>query len=217
MSDQSLRPTPRQHAAALFSLLGIFWLAFLGDPVFKRADLDLLDEGKAYRKVEKQYGPVVANASWAGAWIRQHVRKPIEGALRWTTEPLRLQQGYGVYPDGGRSMKVLDIRLDGELVHRSGSDELVWIEPQLRFRKLRPLVFKFMADRKKRRFQPGIVRYIGAMAEREGAERVDLVVHTGPYPGEELEPNEWASLSPPNWRVKVHEVADLPEDWGYSR
>ena len=73
-----------------------------------------------------------------------------------------------------------------------------------------------MSDKKKRRFQPGISRYISAMAQRDGASSVDIVIHEGPYPGLELTPKEWGRLQGPKWKLRDLEIDRLPEDWGYA-
>ncbi|HMU81122.1 MAG TPA: hypothetical protein PKC57_12760, partial [Microthrixaceae bacterium] len=129
--------TPWQ-AALLLGVHLLFWV--LGTP-----GLDLMTTMQYLtpqnrEKLSQQVPAPVATAIFDLAMFNRAVRLPVVELFAPIQKPFRIAQSWHLYKDGPAKLQRLEIFVDDQLVHRSVDPGHAWLEPQLRYRRVRPMV-----------------------------------------------------------------------------
>jgi len=157
------------------------WLFLLGTP-----GLDFLDS--------KDQGVI-------GRFNRA-VRVPLIRPLEPIQKPFRIAQNWSLYRDGPARVRRLEVWVAGELRYRSLDSEYDWLAPQLRSRRLRPVVessCRYTSG--KARNWRGLTRYVAerALERWPEATQVQLTCTVSPFPGEDARPTHRMEASAPDW------------------
>jgi len=190
--------------AALVLVVGAVIL-ILGTPGLDAMQHSELGDEDERQELREQIGPF-----WAGIGIgiadfnREH-RLPLHRALHTLEIPIRGAQNWALYRDGPNRVRRLEIWVDDELKHRSADPEHDWLAPQLRMRRVRPMVETTTMQTMAQNWE-GLSRFIvrRAVAEWPEAERVELRAIWTPFPGDgETTVHHRIVAVAPEWQV-VH-------------
>lgn len=155
------------------------------------------------QRLRNRAGDTVADLTQFAVRINKNIRAPIKRKLGGFQPVFRIRQAWNLYRDGPRNVYRLEIRVDGEPVYRSEHPELDWLEPQLRNRRLRPVVESTVKKFKSANWR-GLSRLVvsRARAQWPEAQRVELIALKGKRPGKRLRPQHRIIASAPEWSVE---------------
>jgi hypothetical protein len=186
--------TTRAIAVLLLQLV----LVLLGAP-----GLDMvpraLDAGDL-RDLRSRGGEALAGAAEAVVAANRDLRLPLTDALQPLQRPFRVAQEWFLYRDGPSRVRRLEVRVDGELVHRSVDAEHAWLAPQLRSRRLRPVVESTCGDADAPNWR-GLARFVTdrARAAWPAAREVRLDCTAAPFPGDDATRHHGYVAAAPDW------------------
>ena len=138
--------------------------------------------------------------------VNAELRRPVVKFLTPLQRPLRLEQTWRLYGDGPELVRKMEIHIDDEVVYRSGDSDLDWEESVWRQRRLRP-VPATLADHCRKRKQPlnreGLSRLVMERALRDypEAQRVEIRILSGRFPGMDLMPSHGVVRAAPDWEM----------------
>jgi hypothetical protein len=149
-------------------------------------------------------GPVPDDANaWEAFWRRVNtsVRMPVVRALEPLQPPLRLHQGWSLYPSGPNKVRRMEIRVDGALVYRSNDGDADWLAAVLRYRRVRPVVASTCLERSRNDVE--LIGYIVRRARADFPDVSEVEVRCT------IEP--WPEHGPKPPRVVVRYTARAPD------
>ena len=134
--------------------------------------------------------------------LNHTLRVPLADMFSPLQRPFRISQEWNLYRDGPNEVRRLEIWVDGSLVYRSIDPNATWLQPQLRNRRLRPVVETTVMSRNSLNWR-GLGRYIVASARAAfpTATTVELRCLAGPFPGEDLTLHHSYLAAAPDWTV----------------
>ena len=181
-------------------LLVYFLIALHGCP-----GLDYLGERdfvsqQSRDRLRRQMPEIGVQASIAVGAFNRRVRLPIVHKTAWVQKPFRVAQTWNLYRDGPGRVNRLEIWVDGALVHRTADSEHDWLEPQLRSRRIRPMV-ESTARRKNSKNWKGLSRFIADRAVRDfpGAEVIEIRSRQSRYTGGTESTKHRIVMQGPSW------------------
>ena len=186
------------RAAAVAAFIALTLL--LGTPgldMLRASDFRSEEDRAALRE---QAGPLPAALAIAITDFNRGVRLPLVNKLEWTQRPARISQNWSLYRDGPSKVRRLEVYVDGVLKHRSADDAYPWLAPQLRSRRVRPVVESTTMMFASKNWE-GLTRVIVHFAQQDfpGCQEVRLVATEGPFPGRNLEPKYTITAAAPGW------------------
>lgn len=150
--------------------------------------------------LREEVGEPLARAAFAAAAFNRSVRLPLTDLIAPLQRPFRISQEWNLYRDGPSRYRLLEVWVDGQLRFRTADDAHDWLAPQLRNRRVRPVV-ESTAMRKGSPNWRGLTRFIvaRALAEDAGVREVELRALEGPFPGTELKVHHRVFARAPGW------------------
>jgi len=186
-------------------VLFAFFMAFIeGTPGFdymKRSDLNDDEEKQA---LIDEVGELPGRIGIALYALNREVRRPLSDPLHQLERPFRLSADWNLYRDGPSKVRRLEILIDGRAIYRSQDDELTWLRPQLRNRRLRPIL-ENMARTDKVKNWRGVVRYVAARAREDFPDctRIEIRALHGRHPGKRMwKRHSWVAGAP-KWEPRA--------------
>jgi hypothetical protein len=188
-----------------FVLAGVYgvWLIF-ATPGVDGLPSGFLRTEKSFEKLaEKVPRPAVSMLKGISDLNRDY-RKPL---VKWLTplqRPLRIEQTWRLYGDGPSSVHRVEIEVDGTVIYRTGDADLDWEDGTWLFRRLRPVPATVVARCRKKN-QPvnrvGLSRLVmeRALEDFPDAQRVEMRVLAGAFPGDDLKPTHALLRQAPEW------------------
>jgi hypothetical protein len=174
-------------------------LLIVGTPGLDFLNADTYSQARQ-AKMRARYGTVLTAVGIALNDLNRSVRRPLAKRLGKFQTVFRVRQSWHVYRDGPRPIRRMEIRVDDTPVYRTNDEALTWLKPQLRSRRIRPMVEmttkKFNSANWK-----GLTRYVVHEAREEWpeAQKVELVALSGPRPGRRLRPTHRITATAPDW------------------
>jgi len=155
-------------------------------------------------RLQKRYGTAVASTAEVLMGFNKSVRDPAAKKLGKFQPVFRIRQSWNLYRDGPKNIFRLEIRVDGTPVYRSGDSDLDWLEPQLRNRRLRPVVESTTKKFKSANWR-GLSRFVVQAARTQWPEatEVELVALRGKRPGKRMKP--------------IHRIISTAPEWGLEK
>lgn len=187
------------HVKALFILLVYSTIFIVGTP-----GLDFLSPdpypAKRQAQFRQRYGRVLTALGLGLVDLNRTVRRPLAKKIGDFQTVFRIRQSWHLYRDGPHAIRRLEIRVDGHSVYRTNHDRQNWLEPQLKSRRLRPMVEMTTKKFNSANWR-GLSRYIVAQARIEwpDAQQVELVALSGPRPGTNLKTTHRITAKAPDW------------------
>jgi hypothetical protein len=137
------------------------------------------------------------------ARLNKTIRAPVKKHLGGFQPLFRVRQSWNLYRDGPRKVYRLEIRVDGEPVYRSEDPVLTWLQPQLRNRRLRPVVESTTKKNKSGNWR-GLSRYVvqQARAEWPEATKVELVALKRRRSATRLKSSHRITSTAPDWGLE---------------
>ncbi|MFT4627543.1 MAG: hypothetical protein ACI8PZ_006229 [Myxococcota bacterium] len=138
------------------ALLG--WMTLMGTP-----GLDLAGGPQiavANRNADAWWSPVLR----AIATVNIELRQPVVRRLSVLERPLGLAQSWGLYGGGPDQVTRVEILIDDQVQYRSGDSAAVWLEPALRYRRLRSITAGMCRDGK---HSDGLRGWVARRARRD--------------------------------------------------
>ncbi|MCB9744334.1 MAG: hypothetical protein H6740_17180 [Alphaproteobacteria bacterium] len=180
----------------------IVWSFILGTPGLDLLTARDLNTAQQRQQARELAGPFGAAVAIAVADFNREVRLPVVARLEWTQRYARISQNWSLYRDGPSKVRRLEVYVDGELKHRSADPAYPWLNPQLRSRRIRPVVESTGMMYASKNWE-GLTRVIVHFAQRDfpGCQEVRLVATEGPFPGRKLEPKYSITAKAPDWEA----------------
>lgn len=161
------------RATLLLVVHVLFWV--LGTPGldFMKAT-QFQSPAERERALESVPEPVAELAFAIADWNRA-TRVPLVKAAAPVQRPFRVAQEWHLYRDGPGKLQRLEIYVDDRLVHRSADADADWLTPQLRSRRIRPMVESTAQSRTAQNWR-GLSRWIVSRVRQDWPEatRVEL-------------------------------------------
>ncbi|MEZ4240191.1 MAG: hypothetical protein R3F59_29365 [Myxococcota bacterium] len=139
--------------------------------------------------------------SIASADLNRWVRLPVVRVLEPLQRPLRIAQAWALYGGGPGRVRRLEIRVDGQLVHRSKDPSAAWLAPTLKFRRIRPIVSAICGKRSKN--TDNMLRFVAGRVRRDFPDAREAVVEctSSPWPGTDPQVALHYRMAAPDWEV----------------
>jgi hypothetical protein len=198
----------RIRAGILAVIYALFFV--LATPGLDGSPRNFLKTEEQEQKLAESIPSAAVSVLKVFADFNREVRRPV---VKWLTpiqRPLRIEQTWRLYGDGPRLVHRMEIRVDEEVVYRSGDPDLDWERGTWRFRRVRPMPAT-LADHCRKRDQPvnriGFSRLVTqrALEDFPEAERVEVRILSGRFPDPELKPTHGLVREAPDWElVDVH-------------
>lgn len=128
------------HVRAVAVLLVCGFMLFQGFPGLDSMGAKELATEEKQQALRDQVGPFWADVGIGIATLNREYRLPLHKKLHVFERPIRGAQNWGLYTDGPGKVRRMEIWVDGELKHRSADPDATWLSPQLRMRRVRPMV-----------------------------------------------------------------------------
>ena len=140
-------------------------------------------------------------ASIAIGAANRTLRLPIVEKTEWMQKPFRVAQTWNLYRDGPGRINRMEIYLDGELVHRTADSTYDWLTPQLRSRRLRPVVETTSRTKKSKNYK-GLSRFIKNRALDEFPDTTSIEIRSvwERYPKGDSSVRHQIVLEYPEWK-----------------
>lgn len=179
--------TPPLRAAAILTLWAL--LLILGTPGFDSLNADTLRTPADRAALRASMAEPWASAGIAVADLNRTFRLPLVAAMAKVQRPFRVSQDWYLYRDGPEVVRRLEIRVDGELRHRSADPAYSWLSDVLRNRRIRPVVESTCASDHGPNWR-GLGRLIveRARAEWPAAQSITLTCTEAPFPAPGIAP-----------------------------
>ncbi len=154
-------------------------------------------------RLEKRFGPTVARVGKRLMAFNKEFRRPVANRVGKFQPVFRIRQAWNLYRDGPRQIYRLEVRVDGEPVYRTEDPELDWLAPQLRNRRMRPVVESTVRKWKSGNWR-GLSRFVVAQARQTWpqAERVELVSLRSKRPGNRPQVQHRIIATAPDWGLE---------------
>ena len=123
---------------------------------------------------EDAHGPVATHLATLAADINRK-RIPIAKAIGGFQPIFRIRQVWHLYRDGPRTIRRLEVLVDGEIIYRTGDALLDWNKAVFRNRRIRPMAETFTIKPKAKN-PKGLVRYIVRQAHEDFPEAAEIEV-----------------------------------------
>lgn len=166
-------------------LLVVVWfvLLLLGTPGLDGMRRSELRSSEDKAELIEQIGEFWGGVGIGIADFNRDVRLPPHDALHILEQPIRGAQNWALYRDGPNRVRRLEVYVDGDLKHRSADRDYDWLSPQLRMRRVRPMVETTTMSTLAQNWE-GLSRFIvqEAVAEWPDAEHVELKAMWVPFP-----------------------------------
>lgn len=187
------------RAALLLMIHALFWL--LGTPGLDFLPVKIYTIAKDRNELVERVSLPVAKVAFAIADFNREIRTPLADSLGAVQRPFRISQQWHLYRDGPGKLERMEIYLDDALVYRSVDSEYRWLEPQLRNRRVRPMVESTVQRRRSPNWE-GLSRFIvsKALAERPDVKKVELRCLHGSFPGHDLKEDHSVVATAPDWK-----------------
>jgi len=184
----------------LFAAILLFWLGMPG--VSFLSSNHLKTPGKQ-AKFRARWGEPWTTISIAGAELNRF-RIPIAKSLGGFQPVFRISQAWHLYRDGPKTIRRMEIVVDGERVYRTNDSELDWRSSTFRNRRIRPmaesLTIKPRAGNRK-----GLGRYIVTAVREDFPESTSIEIRSvWSKRGKKESVHHWMSAEPPTWKLKDH-------------
>ena len=185
------------------SLLFVYFLLALhGCP-----GLDYLGKGdfvseRSQNELREQMPEIGVQTAIAIGAFNRRVRLPLVEKTDWIQKPFRVAQTWNLYRDGPGRVNRLEILVDGEVVHRTADGERDWLTPQLRSRRIRPMV-ESTARKKTSKNWRGLSRFISDRAREDfpGVQSVEIRATQKPFRGGQERVRHRILMSAPDWKA----------------
>lgn len=151
---------------------------------------------------EATHGPVATGLAQVAADINR-ARMPIAQAVGGFQPIFRVRQVWHLYRDGPRTIRRMEVLVDGEIIYRTGDDALNWNASVFRNRRIRPMAETFTIKPKAKNPR-GLVRYIVQQAREDFPDASQVEVRA-----------TWGNRHRPG-KVNHRMVASAP-DWALER
>ena len=187
-------------AGLLLILYGVF--GTLGTPGLNYIPDNKFDDADERANLAEQPGGSLAMPIVA---FNHYVRTPLAKLFNPIQRPFRISQQWNLYDNGPGRLHRLEIRIDGKPVYRSVDAELNWLQPQLRYRRIRPMVEATVESPNPGNWR-GLTRFVirRALQDFPDAHKVELIALVGAYPGTEpltVSKTMWGEA--PLWDEKI--------------
>jgi hypothetical protein len=136
---------------------------------------------KSQRELREQMPEIGARLAIAFGTFNRKVRLPIVKKTDWVQKPFRLAQTWNLYRDGPGRRNYLEIRVDDVLVHRTSDSEFDWLTPQLRSRRIRPMVESTARSKNSKNWK-GLTRFVVTQALQDFPEAQKIVLQSVQMP-----------------------------------
>ena len=155
---------------------------------------------KSQELLRRQMPEIGVKAAMAIGSFNRRVRLPLVRKTQWVQKPFRVAQTWNLYRDGPRRINRMEIWVDGELVHRTADSEHDWLTPQLRSRRVRPMVESTTRQKNSKNWE-GLSRYIAARAQLEfaGVQKVEIRARQVRFTGGEESTKHRILVEAPDW------------------
>jgi hypothetical protein len=187
------------RAAAVLAVMALLFL--VGTPGLDHLGSRLSIKERA--RLNKRFGPAIGSAAASVMGLNKTIRAPVKKHLGGFQPLFRVRQSWNLYRDGPRKVYRLEIRVDGEPVYRSEDPVLTWLQPQLRNRRLRPVVESTTKKNKSGNWR-GLSRYVvqQARAEWPEATKVELVALKRRRSATRLKSSHRITSTAPDWGLE---------------
>jgi len=186
------------HLRAILILLAYATLFIVGTPGLDHLGWRLKTHEEAM--LRKQFGDSVADGAKAlTAWNKEY-RAPLTKRLGKFQPVFRVRQSWNLYRDGPYKIFRLEIRVDDTPVYRTEDSGLDWLAPQLRNRRLRPVVETTVKKKKSANWR-GLSRFVVAEARTQWpeAQKVELISLRSKRPGNQSRVQHRIVATAPDW------------------
>jgi hypothetical protein len=190
----------RQHLGALAVLLFHAFMLIQAAPGFDFMNRNDYDEEDEKAEAIKSHGELVGQVVIALYAFNREYRRPVVDKLKNVERLFRIAQDWNLYRDGPSRVRRLEVSIDGELMHRSADPAYTWLNPQLRNRRLRP-VLENAARKENISNWPGVMRFLvgEALKIRPDAKEVKVEATWSRFPGEEPTVHHAWLAAAPDW------------------
>ena len=167
---------------AISILLAHLLLLILGMPGLDFLPPTYLQSKQAQTAMKQTHGELTTQIASAASDLNRH-RLNLENSIGKIQPIFRVSQSWHLYRDGPRSIRKLEIQVDGVPVYRTLDSKLDWMEPILRNRRIRPVV-ESLVSKPKAANRKGLGRFIvdRARADFPKIRRVDIISMSGRRP-----------------------------------
>lgn len=200
------------HLRALLILLTCAFIGILGTPGLDFIKVGDLETPKERQEAVARYGHPWADIGIAIASFNREVRFPIVRRLEPLQRVPRISQNWSLYRDGPGKLRRMEIYVDDTLRYRSVDPEHAWLGPQLRSRRVRPVVESTTIQYESQNWR-GLARYIIQCAQRDfpGVQKVELVATEGRFGQETLKPRFAILATAPAWEPERRWLVEPPK------
>ena len=157
---------------------------------------------KSQNELREQMPEIGVQAAIALGALNRRIRLPLVEKTEWIQKPFRVAQTWNLYRDGPSRVNRLEILVDGELVHRTADSDHSWLTPQLRSRRVRPMV-ESTARKKNSKNWRGLARFIAERARQDFPElqSVEIRATQVRFTGGEERVRHRIVVSAPDWEA----------------
>lgn len=189
-------------ARAICILAAHALLLLLGAPGLDFLPATYLESDKAKAAMEERHGPFKAQLATAAADLNRH-RLKVEDSVGQLQPVFRAAQSWHLFRDGPNTIRKLEIRVDGVRVYRTLDDDLDWLAPVLRNRRIRPVVESTTAKAKAAN-RRGLGRLIVERARDEFPKirSIEIISLKGKRPGQKLRAQHRMIARAPDWALQ---------------
>ena len=192
----TIKPASLLIVYFLIALHGCPGLDYLGKK-------DFVSE-KSQNEPREQMPELGVQAAIAIGAFNRRVRLPLVEKTEWVQKPFRVAQTWNLYRDGPGRVNRLEILVDGELVHRTADSDHNWLTPQLRSRRIRPMVESTARKRNSKNWR-GLSRYIAEQAREDfpEAESIEIRAKQVRFTGGEERVRHRIVMAAPDWEAEL--------------
>lgn len=124
----------------------------------------------------------------------------------------RISQNWSLYRDGPGKLRRMEIWIDDTLRYRSVDPEHAWLGPQLRCRRVRPVVESTTIQYESQNWR-GLARFVIEAAQRDfpGVQKVELVATEGRFGATQLKPRFAILATAPEWNPERRWLEEPPK------
>ena len=192
----TIKPASLLIVYFLIALHGCPGLDYLGKK-------DFVSE-KSQNELREQMPELGVQAAIAIGAFNRRVRLPLVEKTEWIQKPFRVAQTWNLYRDGPGRVNRLEILVDGEVVHRTADNDHNWLTPQLRSRRIRPMVESTARKRNSKNWR-GLSRYVAEQAREDfpEAKSVEIRATQVRFTGGEERVRHRILMAAPDWEAEL--------------